>query len=86
VALGLLVLLVLVLVLAERRGPAASPPRTPLPASIARLQIADHAQSIPPYDREAWPLWVDEDHDCQDTRQEVLVVTSTDVGDIRGAG
>ena len=29
--------------------------------------------NIPEYDREAWPHWVDDDNDAEDTRQEILL-------------
>jgi hypothetical protein len=57
--------------------PAVTPAIAGTPsAPIAHLRIAGLVQGIPPYDRNAWPLWVDEDHDCQDTRQEVLIAES----------
>ena len=69
-------------------GCSNSPAATSEPLSIT---VAQAPRDIPAYDRDEWGSWTDEDSDCQDTRQEVLVeesattVTFTDTSQCRVA-
>src|SRR5690606_22107378 len=48
----------------------------PAMALLASLTVAEVDPSIPPYDRDDWRHWVDEDRDCQNARHEVLIAES----------
>ena len=57
------------------------PTSTPIPTRTAPtttlvIIVAPIATNIPEYDRGDWRHWIDEDGDCQDARQEVLVAES----------
>ena len=45
-------------------------------ATILAITVSQIQTDIPEYDRSQWKHWSDEDGDCQDARQEVLVVES----------
>ena len=64
--------------------PAATPTGAPTPEPVLdtaqglSILVAPTPPVYPDYDRDEWhPRWRDNDHDCQDTRQEVLIEEST---------
>ena len=44
---------------------------------VLSVSIASHPPGMAEYDRRTWQHWTDEDKDCQNARQEVLIAEST---------
>ena len=44
--------------------------------TVLSITVADIQTGMPEYDRSQWKHWTDEDGDCQDARQEVLISES----------
>ena len=60
-------------------GTSEPPPATSATSTSATtltITVASVPAGIPEYDRSDWRHWIDEDGDCQDARQEVLVEES----------
>ena len=60
-------------------SPAPTVPPVPetQPAMELSIAVAPIPNDLPKYDRGDWRHWIDEDMDCQDTRQEVLIAEAT---------
>jgi Protein of unknown function (DUF1524) len=60
-------------------GGSIDPPSDAGPCAatlLASVQVADPVNGLAPFDRTSWHVWIDVDHDCQDTRAEVLIQES----------
>ena len=66
-----IVLSLLVSILAAISGCAVEKRVTP-----AQQESIAAPTQISPYNRKDWPHWIDADHDCQNTRQEMLIAIS----------
>ncbi len=70
ILLAAVVSLILVTACSESPTPTATP-------EAMSITVAPVPSDIPAYYRDEWRHWVDEDRDCQDTRQEALIEESS---------
>ena len=52
---------------------------------VMSIAVAPISGDLPAYDRDEWRHWIDEDGDCQDTRQEALVAESISAVEYTGS-
>ena len=62
-------------------GPTTAAPTSPgtpsASGTLLPVSVAPVTANRPDYDRDNWRHWIDEDGDCQNARQEVLIAEST---------
>ena len=58
-------------------SPAATGTTTSATGVVLTISVAETPLDLPDYDRGEWRHWIDEDRDCQNARQEVLIAEST---------
>ena len=56
--------------------PTATPASELTPTPALLITVSNIPKELPPYDRDDWRHWTDEDDDCQNTRHEVLIAES----------
>ena len=56
--------------------PTTATKTPPTPATTLVINVAPISREVTGYSRSQWKHWTDDDGDCQDTRQEVLVAES----------
>lgn len=64
----------------ERAAPTSEPMEPavqPGAGLVLQVAVAPVPENLPEYDRGEWRHWTDEDSDCQNARQEVLIAEST---------
>jgi hypothetical protein len=74
--LAVFVIVSLILLSRKPTGPAAPTPTAGAAVTLPGLAIATVLAGLPDYDRDDWRHWTDDDGDCQDARQEVLIAES----------
>ena len=61
----------------QTRQPTVTTATPQAVALVSAIIVAEPQSDIPDYDRDDWKHWTDEDGDCQNARQEVLIEESS---------